>query len=124
MDSLRHSLAERYRHVRAATEELVAPLSAEHQLLRPLPAPADATGPAQLFGDGWEWTASAHSRYPSSTPAAGALGEYNGRFMVGHQVLRGGSCFTPRGHIRPGYRNFFPPATRIQVTGARLAKDL
>ena len=91
--------------------------------LRPLPATAESPVPAQLFGDCWEWTASAYSPYPGYRAATGALGEYNGKFMVGQLVLRGGSCFTPRSHVRPGYRNFFPPATRFQLSGARLARD-
>ena len=84
---------------------------------------SQSPGITQMLGDVWEWTGSAYLGYPGYRPPAGALGEYNGKFMCNQFVLRGGCCATPRSHIRLTYRNFFPPEARWQFSGLRIARD-
>jgi ergothioneine biosynthesis protein EgtB len=112
----------------AARDVEVAGNFAESGAFRPLATPVEnanetARAPSAMFGDVWEWTQSAYSPYPGYRAADGALGEYNGKFMVNQMVLRGGSCASPRSHLRATYRNFFPPAARWQFSGIRLARD-
>lgn len=94
----------------------------EQTVLHPRPA-REGTEPSQMFGDVWQWTASAYLPYPGYQPPLGAVGEYNGKFMVNQHVLRGGCCATPPGHTRATYRNLFPPASRWIFGGVRLARS-
>ncbi|RME28369.1 MAG: ergothioneine biosynthesis protein EgtB, partial [Candidatus Zixiibacteriota bacterium] len=95
----------------------------DNDQLHPQPADAGLTGLKQMLGDCWEWTNSAYLPYPGYLQAQGALGEYNGKFMSGQMVCRGGSCATSRDHVRITYRNFFQPDKRWQFLGFRLAED-
>lgn len=110
----------------AARDAQVVGNFVESNALQALPAPNAnlEDGPQQLFGDVWEWTSSSYSPYPGYAARPGALGEYNGKFMVNQMVLRGGSCLTPQAHMRASYRNFWPPHTRFQMSGIRLARSL
>lgn len=106
-----------------AAAALAAGRFVEDGHLRPVPAGEPVAGLHQLFGDVWEWTGSAYLPYPGFRASPGAVGEYNGKFMMNQMVLRGGSCASPREHLRATYRNFFPPDMRWQFCGVRLARD-
>ena len=109
----------------AAKNSLTQGNFVENAAYHPLPLQqANIDGPSQMFGDVWEWTQSNYNSYPGYKPWEGLVGEYNGKFMCNQFVLRGGSCATPQSHIRPSYRNFFPPDTRWQFSGLRLARDI
>ena len=95
----------------------------ESNALHPMPVARSTAGLLQALGDVWEWTSSSYQGYPGYQPWAGAVGEYNGKFMVNQYVLRGGSCATPASHMRASYRNFFPTDARWQFSGLRLARD-
>lgn len=116
--AVRQSRAESSSHAGASANLL------ESGHLHPIAAAPSTTTLTQMYGDTWEWTSSAYDAYPGYAPPAGAVGEYNGKFMCNQYVLRGGSCATPASHIRPSYRNFFPPEARWQFSGIRLARDI
>ncbi len=111
-----------------AAAQLQPPPEVQALGLHPTPAPdattAPATGLRQLYGSAWQWTSSGYLPYPRFRPAAGAVGEYNGKFMVGQHTLRGSAAITPPGHTRVTYRNFFPPSARWVMAGVRLARDV
>lgn len=105
----------------AASKQAITGHFAEREIYQPI-ASQNQAPLNQLFGDVWEWTASPYVAYPGFRPSEGAVGEYNGKFMNGQYVLKGGSCVTPHSHIRASYRNFFYPHQRWQFTGLRLAE--
>src|SRR5207249_9038224 len=104
---------------RVAQGETIEGTFVESERFHPAPA-RESAGLSQMFGDVWEWTRSSYSPYPGYRAAAGALGEYNGKFMINQMVLRGSSHATPAGHARASYRNFFYPSARWQFSGLRL----
>lgn len=106
----------------AATGIAVEGNFVEDALLHPTSS-SDGAGLQQMFGDVWEWTSSAYTAYPGYRAWPGSIGEYNGKFMCGQWILRGGSCATPRTQMRASYRNFFPSDARWQFAGVRLARD-
>ncbi len=108
---------------RHASAALAAGNFLESGALHPMPVATLFDGPLQLLGDVWEWTASSYAPYPGFQAWDGPVGEYNAKFMINQMVLRGGSCATPKAHIRTSYRNFFPTDTRWQFNGLRLARD-
>jgi ergothioneine biosynthesis protein EgtB len=109
----------------AAAGQPIDPSSAfaDDGRFHPRAARASVGAMTQALGNVWEWTSSAYAPYPGFRPLEGAFGEYNGKFMVSQMVLRGGSCVTPRKHVRTTYRNFFPPKAQWQFSGIRLARD-
>jgi ergothioneine biosynthesis protein EgtB len=119
-----------WEHAALATDNSITPIKQGNLLENSLFHPTVAHNAiakdklANLYGDVWEWTQSSYDAYPGYRPLEGAIGEYNGKFMCNQFVLRGGSCITPRSHIRSSYRNFFPPNAQWQFSGARLARDL
>ena len=112
--------ADAYAHWRAVRDGLPLRLPTEAEWEH---AAATSTALLQVFDQAWQWTASSYLPHPGFRPWAGAVGEYNGKFMMNQMVLRGGSCATPQGHSRASYRNFFPPETRWQFSGLRLARE-
>jgi ergothioneine biosynthesis protein EgtB len=110
-----------WEHAAAPSFSDTAGGEARNDMLHPRAAPG--VGLEQLAGEVWQWTQSSYAPYPGFRAAEGAVGEYNGKFMVNQYVLRGSSCATPPGHARASYRNFFPATARWQFSGVRLAKD-
>jgi len=118
-----HRLPTEFEWEIAAAESPLSGNFSETGLYRPLPVSKKSKGLSQMFGDVWEWTSSPYMAYPGFKPKAGVASEYNGKFMSGQFVLRGGSCATPTEHIRASYRNFFYPHQRWQFSGLRLSRD-